>query len=141
MFHSDGYCWSLTFSIQSTAAVEPLLNGDMGHGGSARRAMPVLLAGREADDIARPDLLEGPPSAAPSRSPEVTIRVWPSGWVCHAVRAPGPNVTPAPLTREPLRLISIAVPFDRRASPIDCRRERIKGARLSRLAAIIGKDL
>jgi hypothetical protein len=29
----------------------------------------------------------------------VTIRVCPSGCVCHAVRAPGSNVTLAPLTR------------------------------------------
>ena len=25
--------------------------------------------------------------------PAVTISVWPSAWVCHAVRAPGSNVT------------------------------------------------
>jgi hypothetical protein len=27
------------------------------------------------------------------------IRVWPSGWVCHAVREPGSNVTLAPTAR------------------------------------------
>src|SRR2546425_11142042 len=27
------------------------------------------------------------------------MRVWPSGWVCHAVRALGSNVTLAPATR------------------------------------------
>src|SRR5205823_5101816 len=32
-------------------------------------------------------------------TPAVTIRVWPSGCVCHAVRAPGSNVTLAPATR------------------------------------------
>src|SRR6516165_1467116 len=31
--------------------------------------------------------------------PAVTISVWPSGWVCHAVRAPGSNVTLAPRAR------------------------------------------
>ncbi len=31
--------------------------------------------------------------------PAVTISVWPSGCVCHAVRAPGSNVTEAPATR------------------------------------------
>src|SRR3712207_7668500 len=31
--------------------------------------------------------------------PILTIRVWPSGWVCHAVRAPGSKVTLAPATR------------------------------------------
>jgi hypothetical protein len=31
--------------------------------------------------------------------PDVTINVWPSGWVCQAVCAPGSKVTLAPLTR------------------------------------------
>jgi hypothetical protein len=31
--------------------------------------------------------------------PEVTIKVWPSGWVCHALRAPGSKVTKTPNTR------------------------------------------
>src|SRR5207253_9549704 len=34
-----------------------------------------------------------------SPSPSVTMSVWPSGWVCHAVRAPGSKVTLAPATR------------------------------------------
>jgi hypothetical protein len=68
----------------------------------------------------------------------VTINVWPSGWVCHAVRALGSNVTAFPAARagcvtgnsgsmrtvpvnqsagplfdgcEPLRLISNGVPL------------------------------
>ena len=40
----------------------------------------------------------GPPSACTQPSPDVTIRVWPSGCVCHAVRAPGSKVTLPPLT-------------------------------------------
>src|SRR5437870_3488035 len=28
------------------------------------------------------------------------ISVWPSGWVCHAVRAPGSNVTLPPVARD-----------------------------------------
>src|SRR5436305_13997504 len=35
----------------------------------------------------------GPPQRWTRPQPAVTIRVWPSGWVCHAVRAPGSNVT------------------------------------------------
>ena len=35
----------------------------------------------------------GPPSRWAHPQPHVTIRVWPSGWVCQAVRAPGSNVT------------------------------------------------
>ena len=41
----------------------------------------------------------GPPSRCTRPQPAVTIRVWPSGCVCHAVRAPGSNVTLAPRTR------------------------------------------
>src|SRR5437763_1923801 len=41
----------------------------------------------------------GPPSRCTRPQPAVTINVWPSGCVCHAVRAPGSNVTLAPATR------------------------------------------
>ena len=41
----------------------------------------------------------GPPWRCARPQPAVTISVRPSGWVCHAVRAPGSNVTVAPLTR------------------------------------------
>src|SRR5437899_806989 len=41
----------------------------------------------------------GPPRRCTRPWPAVTIRVWPSGWLCHAVRAPGSNVTLAPTTR------------------------------------------
>jgi hypothetical protein len=58
--------------------------------------MPVLLAGLDADDVARPDLLDlGPlalhPAAAVSHDQRLTQR----GCVCQAVRAPGSNVTRA----------------------------------------------
>ena len=41
----------------------------------------------------------GPPSRCTQPRPAVTIRVWPSGCVCQAVRAPGSKVTWPPLTR------------------------------------------
>jgi hypothetical protein len=41
----------------------------------------------------------GPPQRCARPTPDVTIRVCPSGWVCHAVRAPGSNVTLAPAAR------------------------------------------
>ena len=41
----------------------------------------------------------GPPQTWASPLPVVTTRVWPSGWVCHAVRAPGSNVTDVARTR------------------------------------------
>src|SRR5712671_1121923 len=41
----------------------------------------------------------GPPSLCTHPHPDVTIRVCPSGCLCHAVRAPGSNVTLTPRTR------------------------------------------
>src|SRR6266513_5087605 len=41
----------------------------------------------------------GPSQRCASPQPAVTISVWPSGCVCHAVRAPGSNVTLAPAAR------------------------------------------
>src|SRR5438034_10382783 len=41
----------------------------------------------------------GPPQRWTRPQPAVTIRVWPSGWLCQAVRAPGSNVTLAPTAR------------------------------------------
>ena len=41
----------------------------------------------------------GPPLRWTQPEPAVMIRVWPSGWVCHAVRAPGSNVTLAAAAR------------------------------------------
>src|ERR1700675_2981634 len=41
----------------------------------------------------------GPPQGCAQPQPAVTIKVWPSGCVCHAVRAPGSKVTLAPETR------------------------------------------
>src|SRR6266436_9847996 len=40
-----------------------------------------------------------PPQRCARPQPAVTMRVWPSGWVCHAVRAPGSNVTLEPSAR------------------------------------------
>src|SRR3954451_15662180 len=41
----------------------------------------------------------GPPQRCTPPQPAVTMSVWPSGWVCHSVRAPGSNVTLAPAAR------------------------------------------
>lgn len=40
-------------------AVELFLDGDMSHRSRRGRAVPVLLAGREPDDVARANLLNG----------------------------------------------------------------------------------
>src|ERR671928_2024221 len=41
----------------------------------------------------------GPSQCCAKPQPAVTIKVWPSGWLCHAVREPGSNVTLAPTAR------------------------------------------
>ena len=41
----------------------------------------------------------GPPHSWTRPTPETTCRVWPSGWVCQAVRAPGSKLTRAERTR------------------------------------------
>ena len=41
----------------------------------------------------------GPPDRCTRPAPAVTIKVWPSGCVCQAVRAPGSKVTLAPTAR------------------------------------------
>ena len=46
------------FQPVSGLAVELLLNGDMGHRRGWRGPVPVLLAGRNPDHIARPDFLD-----------------------------------------------------------------------------------
>ena len=60
-------------------------------------AMPMLLTRCEPNHIARADFLDRTtPTFAHVPQPAVTIRVWPRGWACQAVRAPGSNVTFAP---------------------------------------------
>src|SRR5208282_3803153 len=64
----------------------------------------------------------GPPQRCTRPQPAVTIRVCPSGCVCHAVRAPGSNVTIAPVTRAgslPLNGESMrTVPVNQSAGPL-----------------------
>ena len=81
-------------------AVECLSYCDVGHCGAGGRAMPVLFARREPDQSPARISTFGPPSLCTHPQPDVTMRVWPSGCVCQAVRAPGSNVTNAPPIRE-----------------------------------------
>src|ERR1017187_1669856 len=64
----------------------------------------------------------GPPQRCARPQPAVTMSVCPSGWVCHAVRAPGSNVTMAPATRAgsvPLNGESMrTVPVNQSAGPL-----------------------
>ena len=58
------YCSSLTCSSHVDGlAVQRLLDRDVRHRRRRRRAVPVLLAGREPDHVARPDLLDRPAPA------------------------------------------------------------------------------
>src|SRR5438105_8432233 len=94
------YCSSLTFSSQSTTL--PSSSSWM-----AMCVMAVVGAapcqcfspgGNQTTSPGRISSI-GPPQRCARPQPAVTIRVWPSGWVCHAVRAPGSNVTLAPPAR------------------------------------------
>src|SRR3954467_6176506 len=64
----------------------------------------------------------GPPSRCTRPAPAVTISVWPSGWVCQAVRAPGSNVTAAPATRAGVGAVNSGsmrtVPVNQSAGPL-----------------------
>src|SRR6185295_18732910 len=42
----------------------------------------------------------GSPQRCTRPLPDETIKTWPSGWLCHAVRAPGSNVTKEPDVRD-----------------------------------------
>src|SRR6266704_2040666 len=70
-------------------AVFLFLNGDVGHGCGSRGPMPVLLAGREPNDVAGSDLLDGSAFSLHPAAAAVTSNVCPRGCVCHAVRALG----------------------------------------------------
>jgi len=75
------YCSSVTWLHPlDHLAVERLLDGvvRMAVVGAAA-PVPVLLARREPDHVARPDHLDRPPQRCARPQPAVTIRVWPSG--------------------------------------------------------------
>src|SRR2546425_1811153 len=64
-------------------------------------AAPCQCFSLGANEITSPGRISstGPLSRCARPQPAVTIRVCPSGCVCHAVRAPGSNVTLAPAAR------------------------------------------
>src|SRR5215831_3317946 len=88
------YCSSLTFSIQSTVLPSSC----------SRTAMCVMAVagvapcqcfspgGHQTTSPGRIFSI-APPQLCTRPQPSVTMRLWPSGCVCHAVRAPGSNVT------------------------------------------------
>ncbi|VVQ04204.1 hypothetical protein PS906_05304 [Pseudomonas fluorescens] len=99
--HSEReYCSSLTCSIQSTtlpsstSAIAIWLIAVVG-------AAPCQCLAPGAIHTVSPGRISrtGCPHSCTNPEPAVTINVCPNGWVCHAVRAPGSNVTVAPLTR------------------------------------------
>src|SRR6266550_1295477 len=80
-------------------AVEVFLDCDVSHGGGRRRAMPVLLARRAPDDVARSNHFDRTTPALHEPVAGRDDQGLTSGWVCHAVRAHGSNVTLAPRVR------------------------------------------
>src|SRR2546422_1236514 len=94
------YCSSLTCSIQSTvfpSSCSWMAMCVMAVVGAA----PCQCFSPGGNQMTSPGRISstGPPQRCARPQPAVTIRVWPSGWVCHAVRAPGSNVTLAPCAR------------------------------------------
>src|ERR1700730_11065035 len=62
--------------------VEALLHCNMSHRGCRRRSVPVLDSGGNPNDISLAnDLNRITPLLYPANA-SVTIRIWPSGWVC-----------------------------------------------------------
>src|SRR3954468_12861161 len=60
----------------------------------------------------------GPPRGWQSPTPSVTQIVWPSGWVCQAVRAPGVKWTLAACRRDGAGAGGYLVDVDRPGKPI-----------------------
>src|SRR5579862_726650 len=98
--HRAWYCASLTCSIQSTAfplscswtamcvmAVVAVSSYQSFSPGGVQTTSPGRISSA------------APPQRCARPLPAVTISVWPSGCVCHAVLAPGSNVTAAATTR------------------------------------------
>src|SRR5882672_4513981 len=94
------YCSSVTFSIQSTAL--PSSRSTIAMCVMAVVAVaPCQCSSPGGHQTTSPGriFLIGPPRLWTRPQPAVTIRVCPSGCVCHAVRAPGSNVTLTPSPR------------------------------------------
>lgn len=90
----------------------------MGRGG--RRSKTPDAVRRCPDDVARADFLDRTTLALHKTRP-VTISACPSGWICHAARAPGSNVTePAAPRPAPFALWNaptLTVPVNQSAGP------------------------
>ena len=97
---SERYCSSVTCSSQSTA--RPSSFSWMAMWVIAVLAVaPCQCFSPGGNQITSPGRMSstGPPQCWAQPLPAVTISVWPSGWVCQAVRAPGSKVTLAPTAR------------------------------------------
>src|SRR6478672_5410593 len=94
------YCSSVTCSIQSTtlpSSASWMAMWVIAVAGDAP-CQCFSLGGNQTTSPGRISSI-GPPSRWARPQPAVTIRVWPRGCVCQAVRAPGSNVTEAPAAR------------------------------------------
>lgn len=80
-------------------SIQLFLNSGVCHRRRRCSAMPVLLTRSKPHHVSGPNLLYRTAPALRPPAAAVTISVWPSGCVCHAVRAPGSNVTLALTTR------------------------------------------
>ena len=71
------------------AGLVVLLHRDVRHEAVRGGAVPVVLAGLEEHAVAGADLLDRPVLALAEADALGDEDVWPCGWVCQAVRAPG----------------------------------------------------
>ena len=97
---SAAYCSSLTFSIQSTTL--PFSDSLMAMCCIAVVAVaPCQCFSPGSNHTTSPGRTSSiaPPSRCTRPRPNVMMSVWPSGCVCHAVRAPGSKVTALPAAR------------------------------------------
>jgi hypothetical protein len=83
------------FQPNDVFAVLALLHGDVLHAMLGRGAVPVFSSGGIQTVSPADTFRIGPPQVCTCPTPDVMCNVWPSGWVCQAVRAPGSKRTEA----------------------------------------------
>ena len=75
--------------LRAMGLAEAFPHGDVGHEVVGGGAVPVPLAGRGVDGVARADLGDLAAAGLDQSAASVTCNVCPTAFECHAVRAPG----------------------------------------------------
>lgn len=98
MFHADLLFFRVLtgrdfFHPCHAFAVFALTDGEVRHGAAGAAPCQCFTFGRQMTTSPWCMVLIGPPHSWVRPVPKVTISVWPRGWVCQSVRAPGSKVT------------------------------------------------